>query len=60
MDNQNEKTAISNEQQLSQKQKIVNEVIKILADNKLTIAEAKDILYATSKELCEQTVKASS
>ncbi len=50
-------TAIQNERQLKTKQEIVNDIIKILATNNLSIADAKEILYATSKELNRQTVK---
>jgi predicted nucleic-acid-binding protein len=60
MNDQNKETAIQNEQQSKTKQEIINDVIDILAANKLTITDAKDILYATSKELSKQEVKASS
>lgn len=60
MNDQNKETAIQNEQQSKTKQEIINDVIDILAANKLTITDAKDILYATSKELSRQKVKASS
>ncbi|MBD5537864.1 MAG: hypothetical protein HDQ99_19875 [Lachnospiraceae bacterium] len=57
--NTNNKTAIQNEQQLKTKELIVNDIIKILANNNLTITDSKDILYETSKKICEQTVRVS-
>lgn len=59
MNNQNntEKTATKDEQQPKMKQEIANDIINILADNNLTIADAKDILYATSKTICRQKVR---
>ncbi len=50
-------TAIQNEQQLKTKQEIIKDIINLLATNNLSIADAKEILYATSKELNRQTVK---
>lgn len=52
-----QETAIQAEQRLDLKQEIINDIINILAKNQLSIAEAKDVLYATSKEICKQTVK---
>lgn len=52
-----EKAATQNEkQQIKTKQEIINDIIKILAENNLTIADSKDILHETSKEICKQTV----
>lgn len=60
MDNLNNKeTAIQNEQQLKTKQEIIDDIINVLADNNLTITDAKEILYETSKVICKQTVKSS-
>lgn len=53
----NKETAIHNEQQLKTKQEIINDIIDILSINNLSIADAKEILYATSKEIYRQTVK---
>lgn len=50
-------TAIHTEQQLKSKQEIIDEIIKILANNNLTISDSKDILYETSKTICDQTVR---
>lgn len=52
-------TAIQNEQQFKTKQEIIKDIIKILADNNLSIADSKDILYETSKSICRQIVKVS-
>lgn len=52
-------TAIHNEQQPKSKETIINDIIKILADNNLTIMNSKDILYETSKVICRQVVKVS-
>ncbi len=57
--NTNNKTAIQNEQQSKSKQEIINDIIKVLADNSLTIADSKDILYETSKVICSQIVRVS-
>lgn len=57
--NINNKTAIHNEQQSKSKQEIIHDIIKILADNNLTIADSKDILYETSKTICKQVVRVS-
>lgn len=57
MDIQNQETAIQNEQQLKSRQEIVNDIIGILADNNLSIIDAKEILYETSKMVCRQPVK---
>lgn len=53
-------TAIRNEQQPKTKEAIINDIIKILADNNLSIMDSRDILHATSKIICKQTVKISS
>lgn len=57
MNRSQKETAIQDEQQLKEKQEIINDIINILAENNLTIAEAKEILYTTSKKICNQTVK---
>lgn len=49
-------TAIHNEQQLKSKQEIIDDIIKILANNNLTIEDSKDILYETYKTICKQKV----
>lgn len=59
MDIQNKETAIHNKQQSKSKQEIINDIIKILADNNLTITDSKDILYETSKAICRQIVRVS-
>ncbi len=55
--NINNKTAIHNKQQ--SKQEIIHDIIKILADSNLSIADSKDILYETSKTICKQVVRVS-
>ena len=59
MDNLKKETAIQDEQQLNGNEEIVSSIIDILANNNLSIAEAKNILYAASKKICQQLVKAS-
>ena len=58
MNIENNETAIQNEQQFKSKQKIINDIITLLAENNLTISESNEILHMTSKKLCQQTVKA--
>ena len=53
-------TAIQNEQQLKSKQEIIDEIIKILANNNLTITDSKYIFYETTKVICRQKVQSSS
>lgn len=55
----NNKTETQNEQQFKVKKEIINDIIKILADNNLTITDSKDILYETTKTICKQIVKVS-
>lgn len=57
--NTNNKTATSDEQQFKTKELIINDIIKILADSNLTITESKNILYETSKVICEQVIRVS-
>jgi len=57
MNTTNETVTISNEQQLNSK--IIDVIIDILANNNLSIADAKNILYVTSKKLSQQKVKSS-
>lgn len=59
MDIQNKATAIQDKQQLKSKQEIIDNIIKILTNNNLTIADSKDILYETSKVICNQIVRVS-
>lgn len=54
------KTVIQDERQSKSKQKIINDIIKILAENNLTITDSMDILHATSKTIYKQTVRVSS
>ena len=56
MQDQNKETAIQNEQQFKSTQEIIEEIIKIFADNIISISDAKDILEETSKRLCKQPV----
>lgn len=55
MDNEKKETAIQNGQQ-NEKEVVVNSIIDILAKNNLSIAEAKNVLYITSKKICQQIV----
>lgn len=57
MDNEKKETAIRNEQQLNEREEIVNSIINILAKNNLSITEAKNVLYVVSKKICQQIVK---
>ena len=57
MDNEKKETAIQNEQQLNEREEIVNSIINILAKNNLSITEAKNVLYVVSKKICQQIVK---
>lgn len=50
-------TAIHNEQQSKSKKEIIDDIIRILANNNLTITDSKDILYETYKVICSQIVK---
>ena len=59
MNIQNKETAIQNEQQSKSKQKIINDIIKILANNNLSITDSKNVLYETSKVICSQIVRVS-
>lgn len=45
-----EETAVQNKQQL------INDIIRLLANNNLSISEAKEILNTTSNKLDEQKV----
>ena len=53
----NKETATQNEQQLKSKQDIIKDIINLLAENNLSIDNAKEILYITSKKLYQQPVK---
>lgn len=57
MNNQNKRTAILSGQQPKSRQEIIDDIIKVLADNNLSIIDAKDILNQTSKVICRQVVK---
>lgn len=59
MENEEKETAIWEGKQLCEKDEIIKSMIDILAKNNLSIIEAKNILYATSKKICQQKVKAS-
>lgn len=48
-------TAIQNERQYSKKE-IIDDIIKILANNKLSITEAREILKNASKKIGNQMV----
>lgn len=56
MNKLSKETAIHNNQQSKTKQEIINDIIKILADNNLTVTDSKDILYETSKAIGRQVV----
>lgn len=53
-------TAIQDEQQLKSKQDIINEIIKIISENNLTVNEARKILQFASHKLGNQQVTVSS
>lgn len=56
MQKQNKKSTIQNEQQLKSRKEIIDEIIKIFADNIISLSDANYILEETSKELCKQPV----
>ncbi len=51
-----EKTAAHDEQQSD---KIINEIIKIIAKNNLTVAQANKILYETKEQIAKQVITVS-
>lgn len=53
------KSAVQNERQSKSKQEIINDIIKILSNNNLTITDSKEILHQASKVICQQVVKVS-
>lgn len=53
-------TAIQNEQQQKSNKEIVDNIIKLLAENNLTITDAREILQIASKKLGKQIVRFSS
>lgn len=53
-------TAIQNEQQQKSNEEIVDKIIALLADNNLTITDAREILQIASKKLGKQIVRFSS
>ena len=53
-------TAIQNEHQQKSNKEIVDKIIALLADNNLTITDAREILQITSKKLGKQIVRFSS
>lgn len=58
MNEKQKETAIQNEQQLNKKD-IINDIIKILANNNLSVSNAREILRITSKKLGEQRITVS-
>lgn len=60
MTNQNNETAIQNEQQSILRNTIINDIIIILSKNNISISEANDILYTTLKKIQQQPVISSS
>ena len=56
MQNRDKETATQNEQQFKTTQEIIDEIIKLFAENIISISDAKDILEETSKRLCKQPV----
>lgn len=54
--NKEQAATLNEQQQINTKQEIINDIIKILAENNLTIADSKDILYETSKIIGKQPV----
>ena len=51
-----EVVTIKEETAVQDKQQLINDIIRLLADNNLSISEAKEILNITSKKLDEQKV----
>lgn len=52
----NKETAEQNEQQFKTRKEIIDDIIKIFADNVISISEAGSILQVTSKKLKMQPV----
>lgn len=55
-DSTKKETAINDEQQSTSKEKIINCFVKILADNQMSIHEAKEILREASIKIEQQKV----
>ena len=51
-----EVVTIKEETAVQDKQQLINDIIRLLVDNNLSISEAKEILNITSKKLDEQKV----
>lgn len=56
MQSTNKETAIQNGQQFKTTQEIIDDIIKIFADNIIPISDAEYILNETSKKLYKQPV----
>lgn len=56
MDIQNKEAVTQNEQQLKSSDEIIDEIIKLFADNIMSISDANYILDETSKRLFNQPV----
>lgn len=56
MDIQNKETAIQDEQQFKSTKELIEEIIRLFADNIISISDANFILEETSKKLCMQPV----
>lgn len=57
--NKNNKTATQNKRQLKTKETITNDIIKILADNNLSIMDLREIIHTASKAICKQKIRTS-
>lgn len=56
MDIQNKETAIQNEQQFKSTKELIEEIIRLFADNIISISDANFILEEISKKICMQPV----
>ncbi|KAI4445143.1 hypothetical protein C823_007650 [Eubacterium plexicaudatum ASF492] len=52
----NKETATQNEQQFKSTKELIEEIIRLFADNIISISDANYILEETSKKLCMQPV----
>lgn len=56
MDIQSKETAIQDERQFKSTKELIEEIIRLFADNIISISDANFILEETSKKLCMQPV----
>ena len=57
MDELQKETAIQNERQSKSNKEVIDKIIQLLAENNLTITDAREILRITSRKLGEQIIR---